>query len=125
MESQEKAGKIFDNQTLKRLLPFLGPYKTTFYALISLTVFLGFLSPLRPIIIQYAIDNFVSTKSYSGLLNMVLIMFGILFLQAIGTYFQTYLSSWLGQTIIRDIRELIHRGQLDATLAPETDLETP
>jgi ATP-binding cassette subfamily B protein len=112
MESQEKAGKIFDNQTLKRLLPFLGPYKTTFYTLISLTVFLGFLSPLRPIIIQYAIDNFVLTKSYSGLLNMVLIMFGILFLQAIGTYFQTYLSSWLGQTIIRDIRVRLYRHLL-------------
>ena len=29
------------------------------------------------------------------------------------------------KTIIRDIRELIHRGQLDATLVPETELETP
>jgi len=109
MESKEKGGKIFDNQTLKRLLPFLGPYKSTFYSLVGLTVFLGFLIPLRPIIIQYAIDNFVSTKSYSGLLNMVLLMCGVLFLQAIGTFFQTYLSSWLGQTIIRDIRVKLYR----------------
>lgn len=29
------------------------------------------------------------------------------------------------KTIIRDIRELIHRGQLDATLAPETEPDAP
>jgi ATP-binding cassette subfamily B multidrug efflux pump len=112
MENQVKGGKIFDGQTLKRLLPFLGPYKATFYILVGLTVFLGFLAPLRPILIQFAIDNFVGTRSYSGLLNMVLLMCAILFLQGIGTYFQTYLSSWLGQTIIRDIRVKLYRHLL-------------
>jgi ATP-binding cassette subfamily B protein len=103
-ETGEASGKIFDGQTLRRLFPFLKPYLGTFWVLVLLTVSLGFLSPLRPILIQYAIDEHVSKGNLSGLNQMLLWMLGLLFLQAIGTYFQTYLSSWLGQTIIRDIR---------------------
>jgi ATP-binding cassette subfamily B protein len=103
-EKAVKSGKIFDGQTLRRLFPYIKPYKSSFFFLVGLTIFLGFLSPLRPILIQYAIDGFVSTGDQQGLLQLVLVMIGLLIVQAIGTYFQTYLSTWLGQTIIRDIR---------------------
>ena len=103
-EKAVKSGKIFDGQTLRRLFPYIKPYKNSFFFLVGLTIFLGFLSPLRPILIQYAIDGFVSTGDQQGLLQLVLVMIGLLIVQAIGTYFQTYLSTWLGQTIIRDIR---------------------
>jgi ATP-binding cassette subfamily B protein len=103
-----KSGKIFDSQTLKRLFPYIRPYRGSFYFLIGLTVFLGFLSPIRPILIQYAIDGFVEKGDYAGLLNLVLVMMGLLLLQAIGTYYQTYLSTWLGQTIIMDIRKKLY-----------------
>lgn len=111
-EDQNPGGKIFDGQTLRRLFPFLSPYRGTFFLLTGLTVFLGFLSPLRPILIQYSIDRFIGTGDSAGLLRMVLIMFGLLFLQAACTYFQTYLSAWLGQTIIRDIRIKLYRHLL-------------
>lgn len=107
MNSDQKAGasgKIYDSVTLKRLFPFIKPYRKIFFFLVFLTVFLGFLSPLRPILIQYTIDHQVAGSDAKGLQQMVMLMFGLLFTQAIGTYFQTYLSSWIGQTIIRDIR---------------------
>ena len=100
-----KSGKIFDGHTLRRLFPYIRPYRGSFFLLAGLTVFLGFLSPLRPILIQYAIDGFVAEKDYRGLLNLVLVMMVLLVVQAVGTYYQTYLSTWLGQTIIRDIRK--------------------
>jgi ATP-binding cassette subfamily B protein len=107
MNSDQKAGasgKIYDSVTLKRLFPFIKPYRKIFFFLVFLTVLLGFLSPLRPILIQYTIDHQVAGSDAKGLQQMVMLMFGLLFTQAIGTYFQTYLSSWIGQTIIRDIR---------------------
>jgi ATP-binding cassette subfamily B protein len=103
-QKAESSGKIYDKKTLKRLFPFIQPYRGTFFFLVFLTVFLGFLAPLRPILIQYAIDNQVKNGDYAGLRNMMMLMFGLLTFQALGTYFQTYLSSWIGQTIIRDIR---------------------
>lgn len=95
---------MFDSQTLKRLFPFIRPYKSRFFFLIFLTVFLGFIGPLRPMLIQYAIDGPVAAKDGNGLLNLVIFMFGLMIIQAMGTYWQTYLSTWIGQTIIKDMR---------------------
>ena len=103
-----KSGKIFDGQTLRRLFPYIRPYRGSFFFLVGLTIFLGFLSPIRPILIQYAIDGFVAKGDYAGLLRLVLVMTGMLVVQAVGTYYQTYLSTWLGQTIIMDIRKKLY-----------------
>lgn len=76
--------------------------------LAGLTIFLGFLSPIRPILIQYAIDGFVTKGDHEGLLKLVLVMISMLLVQAVGTYYQTFLSTWLGQTIIMDIRKKLY-----------------
>ena len=103
-QNSEPAGKIYDSQTLKRLFPFIQPYKAKFFFLIFLTVGLGFLSPLRPMLIQYAIDHHIASGDWKGLQTIILVMVSLLIVQAIGTYWQTFLSNWIGQTIIRDMR---------------------
>lgn len=103
-----KSGKIFDGKTLRRLFPYIRPYRRTFFLLAGLTIFLGFLSPIRPILIQYAIDGFVTKGDHEGLLKLVLVMISMLLVQAVGTYYQTFLSTWLGQTIIMDIRKKLY-----------------
>jgi len=100
----EASGKIYDSKTLKRLFPFIRPYRVSFFTLIFITLALGFLAPMRPILIQYAIDSYVVKGDWKGLQLIIVGMFVLLFTQAIGTYFQTFLSNWIGQTIIRDIR---------------------
>ena len=105
----ESTGKIYDSQTLRRLFPFIRPYRGRFFFLIFLTVALGFLSPLRPMLIQYAIDNQIAEGNWKGLQAMILLMVGLLVLQAIGTYWQTFLSNWIGQTIIRDMRVRLYQ----------------
>jgi ATP-binding cassette subfamily B protein len=105
MENQaEASGKLYDSKTLKRLFPFIKPYKGSFFFLVFLTLVLGFLAPLRPILIQFTLDNHVANGNWKGLQSMIIWMFFLLTTQAIGTYYQTYLSTWIGQTIIKDIR---------------------
>jgi ATP-binding cassette subfamily B multidrug efflux pump len=98
------SGSIVDMQVLRRLFKFVKPYKTQFYALILLTVLLGFVAPLRPYLIQLTLDNDVAKGDYDGLMNMIYILSGLLVVQAVIQYLHTYLSGWLGQFIIRDIR---------------------
>jgi len=69
-----------------------------------LTVFLALLSPVRPWLIQYTVDHFVLTPNLSMLLLFCGIMLGVLLLETVVQYYQSYLSGWLGQTVIRDIR---------------------
>ena len=98
------SGQILDYTVLRRLLYFVKPYKTRFYYLILLTLLLGVLAPAIPLMIQYTLDHHVVIGDYDGLMFMVAMLFGILFVQAIIQYLHTYLSGWLGQYVIRDIR---------------------
>jgi len=98
------SGQILDYSVLKRLLYFVKPYRTQFYYLILLTVLLGALAPAIPLLIQYTLDHHVVLGDVNGLMVMVAILFGILFVQAIIQYLHTYLSGWLGQYVIKDIR---------------------
>lgn len=75
-----------------------------FYILIILTLSLSVLQPIRPYITQIIIDDYVTVNDLIGLKKMILLLFFLLILNAIVMYFHTYLSGWLGQNIIKDIR---------------------
>ena len=101
-----------DLKVLKRLIKFIKPYKGRFYFLIFLTIFTAALGPLRPYIIQITIDNHIAVGDYPGLVNMVLLLLGLLMLHAVVQYAHTYLSGWIGQNIIKDIRVQLYRHLL-------------
>lgn len=104
MTPEAKSGKIFDGEVLRRLFSFITPYKLQFYFLILLIVLSAILAPILPLLIKYTIDNPIATGNYEELSVMLSIMIGTLILGTFISFFNTYLSGWLGQHIIRDIR---------------------
>jgi ATP-binding cassette subfamily B protein len=104
MSNKNISGNLFDLKILNRLFVFCKPYMKVFYGLIFLTLSLSILQPIRPYITQIIIDDYVSFNDIEGLKNMIILLFGLLILNAIVMYFHTYLSGWLGQNIIKDIR---------------------
>ena len=93
---------------LSRVLKYVRPYKGRFIFTFALTIITAALSPLRPILIQYAFDNYIVTPNPEGLLLMTLIIIGVLIVEAITYYFYTYSANWLGQSVIKDIRTEIY-----------------
>ncbi|MHA7877986.1 MAG: ABC transporter ATP-binding protein [Bacteroidota bacterium] len=91
-------------RVLQKLTLFLKPYKRTFYLLTCLTFLLGVLAPLQPYLIQIAIDDYIIPGNYKGLLAMTGLLILLLILQSVAQYYLTYLSDWLGQHVVRDIR---------------------
>ena len=104
MSESNISGNLFDLKILRRLLVFCRPYMKVFYILIILTLSLSVLQPIRPYITQIIIDDYVTVNDLIGLKKMILLLFFLLILNAIVMYFHTYLSGWLGQNIIKDIR---------------------
>jgi len=96
--------KIIDLETIKGLFLFAKPYLWRFYVLIILTFSMVVLGPLRPYLIHFTIDNYIAKGNMNGLQLMAIILILLLGLQAIIEYAHTYLSGWLGQTIIKDMR---------------------
>lgn len=116
MEREKVTGKIVDLKVLKRLVGFIKPYKNRFYFLIFLTIITAVLGPIRPWIIQLTIDDHIAVGDYQGLVKMTLLLLGLLLLHTVIQYFHTYLSGWIGQNIIKDIRILLYRHLLKLRL---------
>lgn len=94
---------------LRRIFVMTKPYKRSLSSAVFLTIILAFLSPLRPLLIQYTVDNYIVVPDAQGLLNMTLLMVGLLFFQSLVQYFHTFLTNWLGQTVIKDLRVKLFR----------------
>lgn len=103
------SGKVFDVGLFKRIFSYSKPYKGLLNSTLFLIVFLSFISPVRPWLIQYAIDNYISKANYSGLLNITLLIVGILFAEGILNYVNSYQASRLGQYIVFDLRIAVYR----------------
>jgi ATP-binding cassette subfamily B multidrug efflux pump len=98
------SGNIIDWSVLSRLMKFVRPYKGRFILVILLTVVLGVLAPTRPILIQYTLDHDVAFGNYEAMVRMMIVLMVLLVINSIAQYFHTYISGWLGQQVIRDIR---------------------
>jgi len=122
----EITGKALDMDLLSRVLKYVRPYKGRFVFTFMLTIALAVLSPLRPLLIQYAFDNYIVTPDPDGLLVITLLIIGVLLVEAFTYYFYTYSANWLGQTVIKDLRTEIynHINQLKLQYFDKTAIGT-
>ena len=116
MNQETKSGQIFDLPTLRRLYTFVGPYKKQFFGLIAIIMVSAVLAPLLPLLIKYTIDGPIATGDYNQLALMMAIMIGVLVVQGLVSFVNTYLSGWLGQYIIRDIRVTLYEKIINLRL---------
>lgn len=100
-------GKAFDMGLLRRVFRFMKPYMRVFYFALFLTIMLAGLAVIRPILIGQAIDKYVVTNDPNGLLALILLITGILFVEAAAQFYQTYYSNWLGQSVTIDLRSVL------------------
>lgn len=116
LEDKEFSGKVFDQEILAKLYVFVKPYRNTFYCLVMLTFVGGLLSPVRPLLVQLAIDKYMLGGDAQGLLWMTLALIAILFALAFIDYGTSFISAWLGTNIITDVREKLYAHLLQFRL---------
>ena len=111
-----KKEHIIDVKLLYRVMRFVKPYKFIFFVSIFFSISLGLLSISRPIIIEYTVDHFIIGKDPEMLLKYTLIMIGLLLLESIFQFLFMYAANWIGQSVIKDIREQLYKKILSFRL---------
>lgn len=104
MSTATVTGKAFDVRLFSRVMKFVAPYKSMFYLTSFLTIVLAVLGPIRPILTGDTIDKFVVTGDRNGLLLWSAIILGLLVVESILQFYQTWYANWLGQVVTIDIR---------------------
>lgn len=109
-------GKAVDVAILKRIFTYVKPYRKNFALAVCTTIFLAFLSPVRPILIQYTFDHYVATPNASMLLIMTMVLVALLVSEALMQFVDSYLTNSLGQKVIKDIRVQLYKHILNLRL---------
>jgi abc transporter, ATP-binding/permease protein len=91
--------------TFHQLSRFVKPYRGVFIAVALFAVLSSIFSTAQPYLIKVAIDNYITLKNYEGLLRITYILVALLCAEVLMQFLFSYYSNWLGQTVIRDIRE--------------------
>lgn len=108
-EQEEVLGKAYDARLMKRLIKYLKPYAKWVIIAIILTVGVALLSTIRPYLTKVAIDDYIVNKDAIGLRNIILVLLGTLIFQGLVQYGMTYLTQWIGQKTIFDLRMQLFR----------------
>ena len=99
----------FDGRLLRRIVRYLAPYKWWVLAAFVLTAGASFLGPLRPRLVQEAIDGYIVPGDLEGLQGIILLLVGALVGEGIFSLMQGYLTQWIGQHAIYDLRTKVFR----------------
>ncbi|MBT8265123.1 MAG: ABC transporter ATP-binding protein/permease [Bacteroidia bacterium] len=94
----------FDMTLFKRILQYIRPYRWIFLLSFLTVVGLSVFGAARPYVLQQAIDNNIESKTYEGFMLYIVIMIVLLVLEVICNLLFIYYASWLGQSVVRDIR---------------------
>ena len=103
-QEEEVLGKAYDSRLVRRLSGYLKPYRY-FIALAILILIVATLAELAgPYITKIAIDNYIQTKDMSGLAGIIAILIAVIALQFVLEYVEMYITQWVGQKTMYDIR---------------------
>ncbi|WP_225034975.1 ABC transporter ATP-binding protein [Winogradskyella sp. SM1960] len=108
----EKGKKIFDVSLFKRLLQYIKPYRTVFIVSLICVIGLALFGAFRPYVLKEAIDVKIANKEYNGFVVYMLIMLALLVLEVVSQLLFIYYASWLGQSVVRDIRVKLFKHML-------------
>lgn len=100
----EKKENIFDVSLFRRLLNYIKPYKWIFFGTLLAVLGLSIFGAFRPYVLQQAIDNNIINKEYEGFLIYILAILVLLLLEVTSQLIFIFYASWLGQSVVRDIR---------------------
>ncbi|MGX5818568.1 ABC transporter ATP-binding protein [Chitinophaga lutea] len=116
MENVQKK-KVFDFSLLRRVFSFARPYRRSLYLSMFLTVMLALLSPVRPYLIQLTVDKYITNQWVQMVVIVTMIQIGLLLLETVVRFFFSYITNWLGQSVIKDLRVTVYKKIVGLNLA--------
>ena len=118
--------KIFGVSVLRRVFKFVKPYRLHFITSLILAILLAFITPVRPYLIQLTVNK--ATKKGSAVPSILqwllpgmditnagqfiyaitVLQVALLLVETAMRFFFTFLTSWLGQSVVKDMRVTVY-----------------
>jgi ATP-binding cassette, subfamily B, multidrug efflux pump len=127
MTEDVKKKKIFEFSLLGRVFRYAAPYKNRIYGSIALSILLAILAPLRPWLIQVTMNNFIrrglgpapslKERMETLIIWVTVLQVGLLLIETVARFYFSFITAWLGQTVVRDLRVDVYKKIIGLNLS--------
>lgn len=97
--------KTIKSISLQKILNYATPYRKRFIWVVIFAITLSVFAALRPYMVKQTVDNYIQPQDQHGLLIYIGLMGIVLLLEVCSQFYFSYWANWLGQDIVKDIRE--------------------
>lgn len=109
--------RFFDVAQLRRVFSYAAPYKRQFYLSVVLAILLAVITPVRPLLIQITVNNYIANSFYNMVISITIIQIGLLLVETAFRFLFAFITAWLGQSVVRDLRVAVYRKVLGLNLS--------
>ncbi len=100
-----KKGKtFFDWGLLRRVFGYASPYKNKFWLSVGLAIALAVITPVRPLLIQLTVNEYILKEVPRLLVLVTLIQIGLILVETLVRFGFSYITAVLGQSVVMDMR---------------------
>ncbi len=98
-------------------MSYAGPFKKQFRTSTFLAIFLAILIPVRPYLVKVTIDDYILKHDYNGLIIISIVALLVLITETISKYYFIYITNWLGQNVVKNLRVKVFNHILSLRLS--------
>ncbi|MDR0793409.1 MAG: ABC transporter ATP-binding protein/permease [Chitinophagaceae bacterium] len=120
--SEQQKKKVLDFKLLRRVMEYVKPYRVRFFSSIVLAVLLALFTVVRPLLIQLTIDKATGKEhdipkilqwilgkgnlsdATKFIIAITIFQIVFLFIETFVRFIFSFFTSWMGQSIVRDMR---------------------
>ncbi len=83
----------------------------------ALAIILAVLTPVRPLLIQLTVDKYIAHSMESMVIYITLIQVGLLLIETVLRFLFSFITNWLGQSVVKDMRVAVYKKILGLNLS--------
>ncbi|MBP9883816.1 MAG: ABC transporter ATP-binding protein, partial [Chitinophagales bacterium] len=96
---------------------YAAPYKKKFYLSILLAILLAIITPVRPMLIQLTVNEYITNEIAAMLINITLIQIGLILIETAMRFFFSFTTAVLGQSVVKDMRVATYEKIINLNLS--------
>ena len=100
----EELGKVYDHGVVRRLLPYLRPYRGRAFTAIFAMILFAAVSRTQPFLIGLAIDKYIESENLRGVALIGLALLGLALVGWLSQWVQQVMTAFMGHRILLKLR---------------------
>ena len=133
--SEAPKKKAVDISLMKRVFHFVKPYRQFFLASLTLAIVMAIFAPVRPYLIQLTVNKSIhnhlpiphfiqqiiflkdGNDIFQFIINITIFQIIFLLIESTVRFAFTFITSWLGQNVVKDLRVTVYEKIVDLNLS--------